>query len=146
MSKATTWRYGLLRLLFNNIDFTLVGDAGGLLGSVATGDLYVSLHTAEPPDYANQTTYACTYGGYARVAVPRTSAGWTVAGSGSASPTVMISFPTSTSGTELATHFGIGTDPTGEGKLLYSGTVTPQIDCSTGETPQLEPFTTIVEI
>ena len=29
MSKSDTWENGLLDLLFDNIDFTLVGDGGG---------------------------------------------------------------------------------------------------------------------
>jgi hypothetical protein len=30
------------------VDVALIGDAGGLRGSVAAGSLYVSLHTANP--------------------------------------------------------------------------------------------------
>ena len=33
MSKTNTWETGLLNLLFNNTDFTGVGDAGGLLAT-----------------------------------------------------------------------------------------------------------------
>lgn len=33
MSKTDTWETGLLNLLFKNIAFTLVGDAGGLLAA-----------------------------------------------------------------------------------------------------------------
>jgi hypothetical protein len=145
MSKANTWEYGLLALLFNNVDFTEVGDSGGLLGSATAGNLYVSPHTGDPSDGGNQTTNEVTYGSYARVAVPRNSSGWTVLSGGIVNPTSAITFPTSTSGSETGTFFGVGTASVGTGKLLYSGPVLPALDCSSGETPELTTDTEITE-
>ena len=68
MAKSTTWEAGLLALLFNNTAFAGVGDTNGLLASVGTGSLYVSLHTADPTAAGNQTSSEVSYGAYARVA------------------------------------------------------------------------------
>jgi hypothetical protein len=143
MSKANTWEQGLLELLFKNTDFAGVGDAGGLRGSVAAGDLHVSLHTADPGDGGDQTTSEIGYTGYARVAVAR-GAGWTVAGN-SVSPAAAITFPVGTGGGGTATHFGVGTAAAGAGKLLYSGTVTPNIVCGAGITPGLTTASAVTE-
>lgn len=143
MSKSDTWETGLLNLLFKNIDFTLVGDAGGLLGSVGDGSLYVSLHSADPGEAGTQLTSEAAYTGYARVAVAR-GAGFTVT-SDSVSPAAAVTFPAGTAGGETVTHFGIGTDSSGAGKLLYSGTITPNIVTGDGVTPELTTATAVTE-
>jgi hypothetical protein len=136
MDKSDTWENGLLLLLFNNTAFTLVGDAGGLLPSATAGSLYVSLHTADPGEAGAQNTSEVAYTSYARVAVARSGAGWTVTGS-SVSPAATISFPAGTGGSGTATHFGVGTASSGAGKLLYKGAITPSIVCGAGVTPQI---------
>jgi hypothetical protein len=123
MSKANTWENGLLLLLFNNTAFTLVGDAAGLLPSAAAGSLYVGLHTADPGETGDQTTSETTYTSYARVAVARSGAGWTVAANAVENGGV-ITFPTGTGGSGTVTHFSVGTSASGAGKLLYKGAVT----------------------
>lgn len=147
MSKSNTWEYGLLALVFNNVDFTEVGDSGGLLGSASAGSFYVSLHTGDPSEEGDQSDEEVTYGSYARVAVARTSGGWTVAATPpiKVNPASAIVFPTSTSGTQVANFFGVGTASSGAGKLLYSGPITPVLDCSSGQTPQLTTDTVITE-
>jgi len=144
MSKSNTLENDLLLLIFNNTGISLVGDATGLRGSTAAGSLYVSLHTADPGETGTQTTSEATYTSYARVAVARSAGGWTVTGN-SVSPTAAINFPACTGGTNTITHFGVGTDSSGAGKLLYKGTVTPNISVSTGVTPQLTTATAITE-
>ena len=44
-------------------------------------NLYVALHTADPGESGTQSTNEISYTSYARVAVARSSAGWTVTGS-----------------------------------------------------------------
>lgn len=144
MSKADTWEYGLLDLLFDNTAFTLVGDAAGLLPSATPGSLYVSLHTADPGEAGDQTTSEITYTSYARVAVARNGTAW-VRTTNSVSPNAAITFPAGTGGSGTATYFGVGTDSSGAGKLLYSGTVTPNIVCGDGITPELSVATAITE-
>lgn len=144
MSKTNTFENDLLLLIFNNTDIALIGDAAGLQNSATAGSLYVSLHTADPGETGTQTTSEATYTSYARVAVARSAGGWTVTGN-SVSPTAAVNFPACTGGTNTITHFGVGTDSAGAGKLLYKGTVTPNISVSTGVTPQLTTATAITE-
>lgn len=144
MSKSNAWENALLLLLFNNTNAANIGDATGLRGSSTAGSLYVSLHTADPGEAGDQTTNEIGYTSYARVAVARSGAGFTVT-AGSVSPASNITFPAGTGGSGTATHFGVGTASTGAGVLLYSGTVTPNIVCGSGVTPQLSTATAITE-
>lgn len=120
MSKTNTFENDLLLLIFNNTDIALIGDAAGLQNSAAAGSLYVSLHTAEPGEAGDQTTNETAYTNYARVAVARSGAGWTVS-SNSVSNAAAIAFALCGLTGATITHFGIGTDASGAGKLLYSG-------------------------
>jgi hypothetical protein len=144
MSKSNSWENGLLLLLFNNTNFANVGDATGLRGSTTAGSLYVSLHTADPGEAGDQTTSEVGYTSYARVAVARSSGGWTVSAN-SVSPAATITFPAGTGGSGTVTHFGVGTASSAAGVLLYSGTVTPNIVTGNGVTPQLTTSTAITE-
>lgn len=143
MSKTNTWENDLLLLVFNNTNASLIGDATGLRGSTTAGSLYVSLHTADPGEAGSQTTSEATFTGYARVAVAR-GAAWTVAAN-AVVPTANIDFPACTAGTNTITHFGVGTDSTGAGKLLYKGAVTPNIAVASGVTARLTTASTITE-
>ena len=136
MSKSNAWENALLLLLFQNTNAANIGDATGLRGSTVAGSLYLSLHTADPTEGGTQTTSEIAYTSYARVAVARSAAGFTVTAD-SVALAVAASFPAGTGGSGTATHFGIGTALSGAGSLLYSGTVTPNIVCGNGITPQL---------
>lgn len=141
MSKGNTFENDWLKLIFNATAIANIAD------NAATGpltNLYVSLHTADPGEAGDQTTNEVSYTSYARVAVARTSGGWTVTGN-SVSPAANIDFPAATGGTATATHFAVGTASSGAGKLLYSGTVTPNISISSGVTPRLTTASTITE-
>jgi hypothetical protein len=107
-------------------------------------NLFVALHTADPGETGTQATSEATYTSYARVTVARTAGGWTVT-TNSVSPVATISFPACTAGTNTITHFSVGVATSGATKLLYSGTVTPNISVSTGVTPQLATSSTITE-
>lgn len=145
MSKTNTFENDLLLLIFNNTDIALIGDAAGLQNSATAGSLYVSLHTADPGEAGSQTTSEISYTGYARVGVARSGAGWVVTGN-SVSPASAINFGQMTAGAGgTVTHFGVGTDSSGAGKLLYKGTVTPNISVTNGVTPQLTTATAITE-
>lgn len=141
MSKGNTFETDLLKLIFNA---TAIANIADNAASSPFTDLYVALHTADPGEAGDQTTNECAYGSYARQAVARTSGGWTVTGN-SVSPVAAINFPACTSGTETATHGSIGTAVSGAGKLLYSGTISPNISISSGVTPQIKTTSTITE-
>lgn len=120
MSKGNTFENELLLHIFQNADITLIGDAAGLQNSAAAGNLYVSLHTAEPGEGGDQTTSETAYTNYARQAVARSAGGWTVSAN-QVSNAAAINFPQCGVTGATITHFGIGTDSSGAGKLLYSG-------------------------
>lgn len=141
MSKTNTFENDLLKLIFNA---TAIANLADNAASSPLTNLYVSLHTADPGEAGNQTTSETTYTSYARVAVARTTGGWTVTAN-SVSPVANIDFPTCTGGTATITHFGVGTASSGTGVLYYSGTVTPNISVSSGVTPRLTTASTITE-
>lgn len=134
MSASNAFETALLALIFNNTDLANVGDAGGLQNSATAGSFYVSLHTGDPGEAGNQTTSEANYTGYARVAVARSGAGWTVSGS-NVSNTAAVTFGACSAGSNTITHFGIGSDASGAGNLFFSGTVSPNLAVSAGITP-----------
>lgn len=135
MSKTNTFENDLLLLIFNNTDIALIGDAAGLQNSATAGSLYVSLHTADVGEAGSQTTNEATYTSYARVAVARSGAGWTVSGNAVANA-AEIAFPACTGGTNTITHFAVGTDSSGTGKVLYKGALSASLAVSSGITPK----------
>jgi hypothetical protein len=140
-AKGNTFENDLLKLIFNA---TAIADIAEDDTTSPLTNLYVSLHTASPGETGSQTTSECAYTSYARVAVARTSGGWTVTAN-SVSPAAEISFPACTVGTETVTHFAVGTATSGAGKLLYYGAVTPNISVSPGVTPKLTTSTAVTE-
>lgn len=141
MSKGNTFENDLLKLIFQAAAIANIAD-NAVTGPLTS--LYVSLHTADPGEAGDQTTSEAAYTGYARVAVARSGSGFTVTAN-SVSPAADVSFPAGTGGTGTATHFGIGTAASGVGKLLYSGTITPNIVMGNGVTPKLTTATAITE-
>lgn len=97
-------------------------------------NLYVSLHTADPGAGGTQSTSEAAYTGYARVAVARTSSGWSISGE-TISNVGAINFPACTGGSETETYFGIGTASSGAGNLLYAAPLTSSLAVSNGITP-----------
>jgi hypothetical protein len=135
MSKSNTFENDLLLLIFNNTDITLIGDAAGLQNSAAAGSLYVSLHTSDPGEAGDQETNETAYTNYVRVAVARSGAGWTVTGNAVANAALVQFAQCGVTGATL-THFGVGTDSSGAGKLLYSGALSASLAVSSGIQPQ----------
>lgn len=124
----------LIKLLFNNTTWANIGDATGLVGSSGTGSFYISLHTGDPGETGDQTTSEAAYTSYARVAVARTSGGWTVTND-TAANTAAITFPACTGSSSTVTYFGIGTASSAAGHLVASGALTSSLAVSSGITP-----------
>lgn len=141
MSKGNTFENDWLQLIFNAVAIANVADNAA---TAPLTNLFVSLHTADPGEAGVQTTSEAAYTSYARVTVARTSGGWTVSAS-SVSPVADITFPAATGGSETETHFAVGTVVSGAGKILYSGTLTPNIVVSSGVTPRVTTASTITE-
>ena len=140
MSKGDTFGNDLLKLIFNAT--AIVDLAQDDTTSPAT-TLTVALHTADPGEGGTQATSQTAYTGYVRQTVARTTGGWTVT-TNSVSPVANIDFPECTASPGGAiTHFSVGTGVAD--KLLYSGTVTPNITMATGVIPRLKTTSTITE-
>lgn len=130
-AKGTTFNNDLLKLLFNA---TAIANIADNAGTSPLTNLYVSLHTANPGVGGSQTTSEAAYTSYARVAVARTSGGWTVSGS-SVSNAAAVNFPAATGGSETESYVAIGTASSGTGKILYTGALTSNLAVSNGITP-----------
>ena len=145
MSKSNTFENELLLHLFNNADIANVGDAAGLQNSVAAGSLFLSLHTADPGEAGTASTSEISYTGYARQAVARSSAGFTVSGA-TVTLTANVDFPEMTAGTGgTVTFFSVVKELSGASVILYSGSVSPTIAVAVGVTPRLKAATSITE-
>lgn len=142
MPKANTICNDLLKLLFNA---TAIANIADNAASAPLTNLFVALHTADPGATGDQTTSEAAYTSYARVAVARTTGGWTASSAQSTSPVATIAFPAGTGGSGTVTHFSIGVASSGASKILYRGTVTPNIVTGNGITPQLTTASTITE-
>lgn len=138
-SIGDTFENDLMKLIFNA---TAIANIADNAASSPLTNLSVALHTADPGETGTQSTSESAYTSYARVSVARTSGGWTVTNN-SVSPAAAINFPAGTGGSGTVTHFSVG--PTGGGatKILFSGTVTPNIVTGNGITPQLTTATAI---
>ncbi len=139
MSMSNSLENSLLLLIFNA---TLFANVAINATSSPITNIEVSLHTADPGEAGDQTTNEAAYTSYTRVAVARTSGGWTVT-TNSVSPAANIDFPAGTGGSGTVTHFGVGSAHTSTGVLFFSGTVTPNIVTGNGVTPRLTTATAI---
>ncbi len=133
MSKSNTLENQIVALLFNNTALPW-----------SNTNLYVALHTADPGEAGDQTTSEATYTGYARVAVSRDSAGWTVS-SNQASNTAEITFPECTGGSNTITHVSVGLGATSTSQILYKGALTASISVSNLITPRFPAGTLVMQ-
>lgn len=142
MSISDVTEQAILALIFNATAWANYADnaAGTPQTQIALG-----LHTADPGDAGNMSTSEIAYTSYARVAVNRNSGGWAVSGSSPSqvAPVAAINFPAGTGGSGTASFFSTGKTGGGAAPILWSGTVTPNIVCGAGVTPQLTTATTI---
>lgn len=121
----------LLALMFNGTTWLTIAQNH----ATPLGSFYVSLHTGDPGETGNQGSSETSYTNYARIAIARTTAGWTVAGN-NASNAALASFAQCGATGATLTHFGIGTDAAGVGNLLGSAALTSSLAVSNGVTPQ----------
>ena len=131
MGKGATFDNDLLKLIFNA---TPVANMADNAASSPLTNLYVALHTADPGAGGSQTTNEVAYTSYARVAVARTTGGFTVTTS-STTNAAAVSFPQCTGGSATATYFSVGTAASGAGKILYSGALSGSLAISNLITP-----------
>jgi hypothetical protein len=136
MAKGNTFETEVLDHVLNNANIADIGDATGLRGSTADGDLYMAAHTSDPGEAGTQATNETTYGSYARQAISRDGTAWTVA-NGVATLNANVEFPVPSSGSGTLTHISIGVASSGATKLLYKGALSSPIDFTSGGAPPI---------
>lgn len=143
MSFSDAAETAILSLIFNATAWANMADNAA---STPQTNIGMSLHTADPGDAGSATTSEIGYTSYTRVNVARTSGGWTITG-GSVSPVAAIAFPAGTGGSGTASFTAASKSnalpPTGAQVIHMSGTVTPNIVCGSGVTPQLSTASTL---
>ena len=139
--KGSVFDNDLLKLIFNGTPIAGIADNAA---SSPFASYYMSLHTADPGAGGSQSTSEAAYTGYTRMAVARSSAGFTVVGT-SVRLAAPVVFPTATGGSETETWAAVGTASTGSGKILYRGPITPSLLVTSGVAPQLTTGTTLTE-
>lgn len=132
MAKSNALETAILQLIYNATTFN--GIAENDTTSPNT-DIFVSLHTGDPGEAGTQATNEATYTSYARVAVVRTSSGWTVSGN-TVSNTALVQFPQCTGGTNTITHVSTGLASSGSTTVLHKGAVSSPLAVSSGIQPQ----------
>lgn len=142
MAIGGTTEQAILQLIYNATAWANYADNAA---SSPQTNIAVALHTADPGTNGNQSTSEVAYTSYARASVARTTGGWTVTGTGpaSCSPNANITFPAGTGGSGSVLNFSTGKVGAGAQPILWSGTVTPQINTGSGVTPVLTNATTL---
>lgn len=118
MPKSTATCNSILALIFNG---TAWADLAENDSSSPLTNLYISLHTANPGVGNSQLTNEAAYTNYARVAVARTTSGWTVPSGGATANAALIQFAQCGASGATVTHVAIGTAASGAGTVLYAG-------------------------
>ena len=132
MSATNAFEQKILELWLDNVGAANIGDATGLRGSTSAGNIYVSLHTADPGETGDQTTSETAYTNYARVAVARGTA-WTTSG-GASENVAAIVFPACGATGSTITHFGLGFAASGAGSRDFNGAA--PYTAASGNTPE----------
>jgi hypothetical protein len=133
MSATNAFETDLLKAIFQAV---FGGSATSLFRDSAAPatNIYVSLHTADPGETGDQTSSETSYTGYSRVAVARTSGGWTVSGN-TADNAAEITFDQCTGGAQTITHVGVGLSSSGTGTLLLTTALDTSLVLASGATP-----------
>jgi hypothetical protein len=104
-----------------------IGDANGLPAAATAGNLYAALLV---------DSVECSYGSYARVAIPRTASGFSRTNN-VMSNVAQLNFPKATSGNNVATKIAIYDAVTG-GNQLHVQTLSDPITITTNVQPIIE--------
>lgn len=121
MPWTNTGANDVLKILLNAVSLDAAYD----------GDLYVSAHTSSPGASGTQSTNEISYTGYSRFNLKRDSDddgdGFDIT-SNAAENEVTIDWGAYSAGTGgTITHWGLGTEASGTGRLICWGTVSPSL-------------------
>lgn len=100
----------------------------------ANTDLWIALYTASPGEAGSATTNEATYGGYARIALTR-STDFTVSGN-TVENANLEQFAACTSGSNTITHAAVVDSASGAGNVIVYAALSSSISVTTGVQPQ----------
>ena len=132
MAKSLTTASNILKLIFNATPWANMADNAA---SSPYTNLYLSLHTADPGTGNSQATNETSYTNYVRIAIARTTSGWTVS-SNTASNAALAQFAQCGATGATLTYVAIGTNSSGAGNVLYSGALNSALTVANGIQPQ----------
>lgn len=132
----------ILKLFLNA---TAIANVADNAATSPNTNVYASLHTATLSAASTQTSSEAAYTGYSRVAIARTTGGFTAASGGVSNLVAIASFPACTAGSETETYAMLGKSSSGAGVNWYWGPVAPTLAVANGVTPQLDTTSTIME-
>lgn len=140
-AKFNQFENDVIAYIFNNTTCAIFPTTG-------TTAMALCLHTANPGETGDTGTSEAAYSGYARVAVERSSTGWTVSGNTAKLSTTMAFPQCNGATTALVTHFSIGTSTVAgtTARSLYYGALDNSISVSNGVTPRLTTNTAVSEL
>jgi hypothetical protein len=133
MPKSTTTCNNILALIFNATTWANV--AINATSSPIT-DVYLSLHTANPGVGGSQLTNETSYTNYVRLAVVRTTSGWTAPSAGATANAALAQFAQCGASGATITHVAIGTAASGAGLVLYAGALNSSLTVANLIQPQ----------
>ena len=138
MTTSTTTANNILNLYLRAVAVANIADNAS---SSPTVNVYVSQATASyvagDDQSANEASWTGGGGGYARIAVPRSTAGgaFAAAASGSASNQAAIDWDTSTS-SQTVTSVAVGKSSSGATDYFFAGDLSAPISISSGVQPR----------
>lgn len=111
---GTSFATSLLQAIFNA---TAIANLLDNAASSPLTNLYLSLHTDDPGPGGNQTASEATYTGYARLAVARTNAGFTISGRQVVNA-ALAAFAQCTAGSNSIRSCAVGFASSGAGTII----------------------------
>lgn len=127
MPKSTSLCNSLLALLYNA---TAIADVAENDSSSPLTNTHMALHSASLAGAANQSTSETNYTDYARVAVPRSTSGWTAPSGGATENVAAIEFPQCGVTGQTITTGSVGKDLSGAGIIWHYGDLNAPIAVS----------------
>lgn len=127
MPKSTSICNSFLALLYNATAWAFIADNAA---SSPKTNIYMALHTASLTGASTQSTSETAYTNYTRIAVARTTGGWTAPSAGATGNTAQITFPQCGVTGATITTASTGADPSGAGIIYHYGDLNAPIAVS----------------
>jgi len=129
MGKSTAGANNILNLICRAVAWANMADNAAVS---PYSNLYIGLHTGSLAVGDDQSVNEATFGAYARLAIARTTGGWSAPSGGSLSNAALAQFLECTSGTNLITHVSVGVAASGASLVIWSGALTASRTISSG--------------